>query len=207
MKQINIVGKWIVLLIFLQCILIGLEQIMYILGITKLLLHQVVIMAVMTVVSVSMMRWAKKKKVRLDVFPPVFNKSYIVATSLTCIVFILTPSNYSGGIEPLILLVYGSIVTPVFEEILFRGYIWRQIQEHFKSEKVALSISTLLFILWHIGYAISIYNRWGGNLWWGILMKISVATIYGGILGGLRYKLKNCYACILVHGIMNAMGR
>ncbi|MDT2602151.1 CPBP family glutamic-type intramembrane protease [Enterococcus hulanensis] len=60
-------------------------------------------------------------------FPPRFSSRYLFATGIVGLLLVTTPANYSGGIEAILLLIYSSIVTPIFEELIFRGYVWNQL--------------------------------------------------------------------------------
>ncbi|MGM9573230.1 MAG: hypothetical protein ACI3VJ_02275 [Hominicoprocola sp.] len=64
---------------------------------------------------------SKQTKTRLSVFPKRFTWPYIGATVLFTVLLIASPSNDQGGMESAFLLAYSCIVTPVFEELLFRG--------------------------------------------------------------------------------------
>ena len=106
----------------------------------------------------------------------------------------------------MLMLLYSGIVTPVFEELLFRGAIWNRLQGSDKSEWTSYLCVTILFGLWHIGYAIGIYMWQGGTLLRCILMKVLWGTLYGLFLGIFRVKTRNCYLGILVHGVLNVFG-
>ncbi|WP_368488841.1 CPBP family glutamic-type intramembrane protease [Clostridium sp. BJN0013] len=40
-----------------------------------------------------------------------------------------------------------------------------------------------------------------------MFMKVITGLCFGIIIGFIRYKLKNCYATILIHSFMNIFGR
>lgn len=73
---------------------------------------------------------------------------------------------------------------------------------------VMIFCGVLLFALWHFGYVDSIAARIGlDGLGYVMLMKAAVGFVYGVIVGFVRYKTKNAYASMLLHGIMNVFGR
>ena len=80
-------------------------------------------MAAMLILTGLLWGLSRKTKTKLSVFPDKFTVPYICATVLFFVLMIASPSNYHGGMEPVFLLAYSCIVTPVFEEFLFRGYI------------------------------------------------------------------------------------
>ena len=119
------------------------------------------------------------------------------------------PSNYSGGIDAVAALIYVSVVTPVFEELIFRGYVWNRLRMEFKNDWSAYVAVTVLFALWHLGYADAVAFRSGAagaDLARIMLWKVLTGLGFGIVLGGLRLKTKNCYSTMLLHGVMNIFG-
>ena len=151
--------------------------------------------------------FAKKQQVSLSVFPLLFNKYYIIGTLIAVILLVATPSNYFDGFQAIILLFYGSVITPIFEELIFRGYAWNKLNTVIKKEWGTYLIITVLFGIWHLGGIESIAFRVETGLAKIMLMKVIVGLVYGVILGALRLKTKNSYSTILLHGIMNNFGR
>ena len=105
------------------------------------------------------------------------------------------------------MLAYSCIVTPVFEEILFRGYIWNKISGILKSKWATYLTTTILFALWHLAYIDSIAFRVEDGLITMMVWKVLTGLCFGIVLGAVRMKTKNCYATILLHGAMNMFGR
>ena len=134
------------------------------------------------------------------VFPRYFEKKYIAASFITAILLISTPSNYTGGYQAIMLLIYGSIVTPVFEELIFRGYIWNRFNAVFSKEIFVFIWNVILFTIWHIGYMIP--HVLSGNIT-AVVWKLAAGLGYGTVLGFVRLKTKNCYATMLLHGVLN----
>lgn len=48
-------------------------------------------------------------------------------------------------------LIYSVIITPVFEELIFRGYTWNLIENKYGGRLAAYIITTMLFAAWHLG--------------------------------------------------------
>lgn len=164
-------------------------------------------MCKMIVFTIIFIIFTKKRKVSLSVFPTNFGKSYIIVTTIAMILYLTTPSNYSGGLQPIVLLFYSSVVTPVFEEIIFRGYIWNKLNAVFNKEWKTYIVTTVLFALWHIGYIDAIAFRVETGLVNAMFWKVITGLCFGIILGAVRYKTKNIYSTILLHGVMNIFGR
>ena len=136
-----------------------------------------------------------------------FSKLYIAGTLVTLVLLIATPSNYIGGLPPVVMLIYGSIVTPIYEELIFRGYVWKKLNAAFQRERAAYIVSTVLFAVWHLGYIDSIAFRVETGLATAMLWKVITGLCFGIVLSALRLKSKNCYSTMLLHGVMNIFGR
>ena len=149
----------------------------------------------------------KARKTKLNLFPQKFGSIYIAATVAAVLFFAITLFWVKKfTLQNLLMVVYAGVVTPVFEELLFRGFIWNRCMVHIQKEWNVFLIVTALFGLWHIGYAVGIYLWQGGNLLHCIIMKVMWGTMYGLVLGVIRLRTKNCYLGILAHGILNVFG-
>lgn len=169
--------------------------------VTNTLFHRKMItMVVFLVFIVALLGYAKLRKQDLSVSPEKISKWYLIATMIVAVFFITTPSNYIYGFAAIMEFIYGCIVTPIFEELLFRGFAWNRLEQTGLREPSIYFLTVVLFTVWHIGYMIP--QMMEGN-WVAVLSKLAVGLVYGLILGGVRLKLKNCYAAMLLHGLMN----
>jgi len=164
-------------------------------------------MAAMIVLTAIIIIACKKLHVDLSIFPSKFTVLYVCISIAALCLLIATPSNYTGSFRPIFLLVYSSIVTPVFEELIFRGFVWTKLNQIFSREWKTYIVSTILFALWHFGYISSIAFRIQGNLLNAMLWKVITGLCFGVALGAVRLKTKNCYSTMLLHGILNIFGR
>ena len=164
-------------------------------------------MVSMIILTSIILRLSRKAEINLSIFPDKFTVSYIIVSIISVVLFIASPSNYKGGIEPILLLVYSSIVTPIFEELIFRGYIWNELNQIFTSEWKTYIITTILFALWHLGYISSIAFRVEDDLLNVMIWKVITGLCFGIVLGAVRLKTKNCYSTMILHGVMNLFGR
>ena len=149
----------------------------------------------------------KKTKIKLSVFPASFTVPYIGVTILLAVLLIANPSNNLNEIGSVLMLIYACLVTPVFEELLFRGYIWNKLSMMFGSKWKTYLLTTILFGLWHLAYMDSIAFRVEDGLLTVMVWKVMTGLCFGIILGAVRMKTQNCYAAILLHGAMNLFGR
>ena len=150
----------------------------------------------------------KKKKININIFPEKFNIKYKVFTILVLLFFIVTPiitMNYE--LYNILSLVYNAIITVIFEEIIFRGFIFKEISL-MKNDLTAYIISTILFGVWHLGYIDTIIWRTSlfsldANIANIMFWKVITGMIIGIVLGFFRYKNKNVYSSMLVHTFIN----
>ena len=164
-------------------------------------------MITMIIILIIMILYCQYSKQTMSVFPARSSVSYIAITVIAVIFYTITLFVVKDFSVPnILMLLYGSFVTPVFEELLFRGFIWNKLNSCFRKEMKTYLVVTLLFVVWHIGYAIGIYFWLSGNLLIGITMKVVIGLIFGVITGAIRYKTKNCYLGIVIHGILNVFG-
>lgn len=158
----------------------------------------------------------KKHNINLSIFPDIKCKKDKIGYLIATLIFtFLVISNFIFNVHSAgdaIAIIISIIATPIFEELIFRGYVWNELKNCFENEFTIYIISTVLFALWHLGYADSILFRMalnGKNALFPTAMfwKVITGLCFGIVIGFVRYKLKNCYAAILVHSFMNNFGR
>ena len=164
-------------------------------------------MVSMIILTSIILRLSRKAEINLSIFPDKFTVSYISVSIISVVLFIASPSNYKDGIEPILLLVYSSIVTPIFEELIFRGYIWNELNQIFTSEWKTYIVTTIFFALWHLEYISSIAFRVEYDLLNVMIWKVITGLCFGIVLGAVRLKTRNCYSTMILHGVMNLFGR
>jgi len=106
-------------------------------------------------------------------------------------------------------VIFGLMV-PAFEELLFRGYLWNNVQNKLdkcgieKSGLWTLIIITALFSLWHMGYVdVFLIHPLQADLAMMILSKLMIGLVLGGIVGLIRLKTGKVYGSFLFHGFWN----
>lgn len=152
------------------------------------------------------------KKVDLDIFPKKNKKVYIILTILLLAFIVGTPFVLQSFVFSDILFLFnGSILTVIFEELIFRGFVWKELELD-KNNIYSYIITTVLFGLWHIGYIdtiiwrISLFNV-TENIFNIMLMKAITGGVLGVMFGFLRYKTKNIYSSMLLHTLVNTIGK
>lgn len=100
------------------------------------------------------------------------------------------------------------IVTPVFEESLFRGYGWSRFRENGWSSLRTLTLTSTLFGLFHLGYYPQIayatgFHPGAPSMPQIMAAKVILATVLGLVLGFLRWKSRKLHGPILLHSFLN----
>lgn len=205
--RIKTIGFMILVLLLLSLSLFVIKRIIFFFVARTDFSDYMASMVSMIILTSIILRLSRKAEINLSIFPDKFTVSYISVSIISVVLFIASPSNYKGGIEPILLLVYSSIVTPIFEELIFRGYIWNELNQIFTSEWKTYIITTILFALWHLGYISSIAFRAEDDLLNVMIWKVITGLCFGIVLGAVRLKTRNCYSTMILHGVMNLFGR
>lgn len=156
---------------------------------------------------------AKKENISLDIFSYMKSKEakiyYAMVTG--CIVMLIFTSPYfsdNPSTLRLITLLYSAVMIPIYEEIIFRSYIWNVLKNDNIDELKIYFITTALFSLYYTGYIDTIIMNGGFiNITWTVFIKCSMMLSYGLFIGFFRYKIKNSYSCMLIHSFINIFGR
>jgi hypothetical protein len=136
------------------------------------------------------------------------NRILYLLGSIFLIFMALTPYTLTGDPEILVIGVVFGIITPIFEEMLFRGYIWGKIDIKSENNDVLTWITvTLLFSIWHLGYVdvFLIHPLVIGNLNMLLASKLVIGFVLGLIVGYARLKTGKTYLSIILHGLWNVM--
>ena len=163
-----------------------------------------------SVASCGLLLGAQPMGCALDILPAKFTKLYGIATLVTAAICISTPFiNADFTPYAILALLYGAVLTPLYEDVLFRGWIWEAVRE--RGDAAAYRISTLLFAFWHLGYIDTILWRTSlffedANIPEIMFWKAIIGLVYGIILGAVRYRTRNVYSSMLLHCVMNTIG-
>lgn len=201
----------------IQAIRIIINQIIFQFADKTILNNDILTLSEMLLFSALILFVCKGLNINLSLFPHTPSKGRIVrysaATIIVILLIVLTPVFNDGFSSDVVIpLVLSTLATPVFEELLFRGFVWNELKYCFKSELAVYIISTLFFAIWHLGYFDSIWFRMtlaghSTGFAFAMFMKVVTGLCFGIIIGFVRYKSKNCYAAILMHSFMNIFGR
>ena len=168
------------------------------------MIFMLIIIAVSTVVI-------KRKKLDINLFPERFSSVYKILTVIAMLLLIAAPIiTKSYELYDLLWLLYNAVVTVIFEEIIFRGLIYKSISKIY-NDLIAYIVSTALFGIWHLGYIDTIIWRTSlfasaPNIAKIMCMKVITGLLIGIVIGFLRYKKKNVYLSMLLHSVINIIG-
>lgn len=138
--------------------------------------------------------------------------AYTAIILILLILIVLSPILYTGNVEDIRQMLEAVLLFPVFEELLFRGYIWNRLEREHMNKNLIYIITTILFGLWHLGYwdviSIKASESFASvNMRTVMFYKVCIGLGYGACTGCVRLKTKNTYSSILLHSFLNIFGR
>ena len=135
-----------------------------------------------------------------SLLPARFRKGDVLAACAAAALYATAPANYLEGAPAVANLLCGSILTPAAEEVLFRGWLWGELQAALPSGRSVLAWNAALFALWHIGYVVP--NLAAGDLA-AVAGKVAAGLAYGVLLAAIRRRTGNVWGAFLAHGVCN----
>ncbi|MGI6254992.1 MAG: CPBP family intramembrane glutamic endopeptidase [Acutalibacter sp.] len=210
-KTMGIWGRGAGLLAGLQLLRIGFKSLVFTFlprTISADIVCSCVYMAAMTVF---LLGWWRHQGEFLSLLPRRFGKGYLAAAILAGAFLVSTPLiTRNTSFQALLSLVYGAVVTVTFEEVLFRGWVWQKLCSLGKGALPWLG-SSVLFGLWHLGYADTVLWRTSlfspsADVVTILFWKVVTGLLLGLGFGLLRWKLGNVFAPGLAHLVINAFG-
>ena len=134
-------------------------------------------------------------------------KTIYFAGMIALPIFIILPVVLGAELDVIVLSFIFGLIVPAFEELLFRGYLWNNMQNSLKGKHSGLVTwitITILFGLWHIGYIdVFLIHPREFALVPLLIGKIEVGLILGSIVGFIRLKTNKVYGSFLFHGFWN----
>lgn len=128
---------------------------------------------------------------------------FVVVLSLAIIVTYCTKGYVLFNVTMMTLSV---LIVPIFEELFFREYIWNYLSNFIKSKGKIICITSILSGIYNIGYIdvirnyVILYN----NLSYTfevIISKIMIGTVFGIVLGLVKYRFRDVGFCILLRSL------
>jgi len=140
-----------------------------------------------------------------DIRPTVRNL-YILGISLV-LLMVLSSFFFMDNLSSTMNLRFG-LVSPLFEEMLFRGYLWYRLKKSGVADISIIFITGIFFGLFHMfGYYEYSYET-GFLTETQLMLKVVLQKIllnipFGLLLGYLRYKAKKLYPSFIIHALNN----
>lgn len=207
-RALRALGYALGVMVVLQLLRMGLKSLFFVFVERTNFTDRVASLVAMALLSAVVVLYARARKLPLSVFPKRFGAWYIVASALTLTLLVLTPIlTKDDSFTAIVLLIYSGVVTPVFEELIFRGLLWNRLNDALPKAWMTYAVTALLFALWHFGYVDALAFRVHEGLGTAMLWKAVIGLGYGVALGALRLGTKNCYSTMLLHGALNIFGR
>ncbi|UUC43103.1 CPBP family glutamic-type intramembrane protease [Clostridioides difficile] len=128
---------------------------------------------------------------------------FVVVLSLAIIATYCTKGYVFFNVTMMTLSVF---IVPIFEELFFREYIWNYLSNFIKSKIKIICITSILSGIYNIGYIdiirnyIALYNN-SSYTFEVIISKIIIGTVFGIVLGLVRYRFRDVRFCILLRSL------
>lgn len=128
---------------------------------------------------------------------------FVVVLSLAIIATYCTKGYVFFNVTMMTLSVF---IVPIFEELFFREYIWNYLSNFIKSKIKIICIISILSGIYNIGYIdiirnyIALYNN-SSYTFEVIISKIIIGTVFGIVLGLVRYRFRDVRLCILLRSL------
>ena len=194
----------------IQLCRIGLETAAFSVAERTVLADTLFNMGFMAAAAIGLLLSAERCGFGPDLLPKRFTWKFILSAVVAAALFASAVFFTAGeGTEALLGLVYHALVTPMFEEILFRGLVWKQLGAD--AGRFGWILNAALFGLWHLGYAdvvawrIFLFHPEADRaqvLFW----KAVTGFCIGAALALLRKKSGSTFLPFLLHVAINAVG-
>lgn len=140
------------------------------------------------------------------------NKNIRIVLGSIAIVSICLKTYLKGELltSSLIMVTLALIVQPVFEELIFREYLWNYIENFLHDDKKVLIIISILSALFKFGYWDIVSQNLSviSSSFYTIDVlssRVFFDLILAFILGGFKIKYQDTYLCIFVHSLLNIL--
>ena len=138
------------------------------------------------------------------------NKNIRIILGIVTLISLILNICLDGGFikSNLIIMTLFMIAQPIFEEVIFREYLWNYIGCFLKDEKRILVIISILSAMFQIGYwdIVSQNISVVGSSFYTVdvvLSRVLFNFILAFILGIVKIKYKDTNLCIFVHSLAN----
>jgi membrane protease YdiL (CAAX protease family) len=134
-----------------------------------------------------------------------FSNGFLIALGTTLAISVLIVSSFFPPTSPppieklltssgamWIFAVFGVGIAPIFEEIIFRGFLFKVLSE-MRGSRVAVPVTAILFALLHVP---QLWGSWAG---------VALIFVVGYILSLIRERSNSVIPSLIMHTAYNAM--
>ncbi len=209
--------KLILILLMIQAVRIGLLQILLQISDNAMLYHSFLLIPIGILLILSIRPSLGNLGLDIKKMDKRVKIVYLIGGILVIVIALLTPSLW---LEPspmtIISVVESVLIYPIFEELLFRGYVWSKLEKRFEGRRFGgmeiIALNSLLFGVWHLGYLDVIFMKTQAQLTSTpfvtiMFYKVLTGMVFGVLTGVARWRMKSTYSSILVHSFFNIFGR
>ena len=116
--------------------------------------------------------------------------------------------RYGYDFDSIFILILSLIIIPIFEELLFREYLWNYLNNYIKNTIITFISITIIYALFQVGYIDIIKQYLECTNTHNYIIDIVSENILRGLLMGIligatKIKLKDTSICMLIHGIFS----
>jgi membrane protease YdiL (CAAX protease family) len=98
---------------------------------------------------------------------------------------------YNTSVWPVLLWIMVVVFAPIFEESLFRGFLFEGLRRSRLGLIGTIVVTSLVWTILHAGYSVS---------------SLGTIFIFGLVLGAVRYKTGSLWGTMLMHALYNTVG-
>ena len=133
------------------------------------------------------------KKIRIILF---------IITLISLILTVVFKTEYI--FYELIVMCLATIVVPLYEELLFRKYLWNYVNSFVENQKTTWVVITIISVLFILGYwdiisqnlQVISSDKFAIDV---VTSKMGLGILIAAATGFMKYKYKDIYLCIFVH--------
>lgn len=133
---------------------------------------------------------------------------FLTLTLISLIFTIIFKTEYI--FYELVVMCLATIVVPIYEELLFRQYLWNYVKSFVESEKVTWIAITVVSVLFILGYGdivsqnlqVMSSDKFAVDV---ISSKMGLGLIISVATGFMKCKYKDIYLCIFLHIIISCI--
>ncbi len=110
----------------------------------------------------------------------------------------------------ILIMFLATIVVPLYEELLFRQYLWNYVNSFVENQKTTWIIISIISVLFTLGYwdivsqnlQVISSAKYAVDV---VMSKMGLGILIAAATGFMKYKYKDIYLCIFVHIIISCI--